>query len=66
VAELRHRPPELVRSTASERNQQVRQAASPLALASSFFADQQGRQASAAEADLLREALEAAGRGGER
>jgi exonuclease SbcD len=66
VAELRHRPPELVRSTASERNQQVRQAASPLALASSFFADQQGRQASAAEADLLREALEAVGRGGER
>jgi exonuclease SbcD len=66
VAELRHRPPELVRSTASERNQQVRQAASPLALASAFYADQQGRQASAAEADLLREALEAVGRGGER
>jgi exonuclease SbcD len=66
VAELRHRPPEVLRSTASERNQRVRQAASPFELASSFFADQQGRQASEAEAQLLREALELVGRGGER
>ncbi len=66
VAELRHRPPEVLRSTASERNQQVRQAASPLELASAFFADQQGRAANEDEAELLREALEAAGQGGER
>ncbi|MBC1260978.1 exonuclease SbcCD subunit D [Synechococcus sp. BSF8S] len=66
VAELRHRPPEVLRSTASERNQQVQQAASPLELASAFFADQQGRAASPDEAELLREALAAAGRGGER
>ncbi|MFM7635622.1 MAG: exonuclease SbcCD subunit D C-terminal domain-containing protein, partial [Cyanobacteriota bacterium] len=66
VAELRHRPPDVVRSTASERNQQVRQAASPLALATSFFADQQGREANEAEAELLHEALKAVGKGGER
>jgi exonuclease SbcD len=66
VAELRHRPPDVLRSTASERNQQVRQATSPLALATSFFADQQGREASEAEAELLQEALEAVGKGGDR
>lgn len=66
VAELRHRPPEVLRSTASNRNQQVREASSPLALAAAFFADQQGRQANPAEAQLLQEALEAVGRGGER
>ena len=66
VAELRHRPTDVLRSTASERNQQVRQATSPLALATAFFADQQGREASEAEAELLQEALEAAGKGGDR
>ncbi|MCP9826610.1 exonuclease SbcCD subunit D C-terminal domain-containing protein, partial [Synechococcus sp. EJ6-Ellesmere] len=66
VAELRHRPPDVVRSTASERNQQVRQAASPFALATSFFADQQGREANEEEAELLQEALEAVSKGGER
>ncbi|MBM5822979.1 MAG: exonuclease SbcCD subunit D [Cyanobacteria bacterium K_Offshore_surface_m2_011] len=66
VAELRHRPPDVIRSTASERNQQVRQATSPFALATSFFADQQGREANEAEAELLREALDSVGRGGER
>ena len=66
VAELRHRPPDVLRSTASERNQQVRQATSPLALATAFFTDQQGREASEAEAELLQEALEAVGKGGER
>lgn len=66
VAELRHRPPEVLRSTASERNQQVRQAASPFELTSAFFADQQGRAANQAECDLLREALEAAAKGWER
>ncbi|MCT0218226.1 exonuclease SbcCD subunit D [Synechococcus sp. CS-1329] len=66
VAELRHRPPELLRTTASERHQQVRQATSPFELTSAFFADQQGRSASAAETALLRQALEAAARGGQR
>ena len=66
VAELRHRPLDVIRSTANERNQQVRQATSPFALATSFFADQQGREASEAEAELLQEALEAVSKGGER
>ena len=65
VAEMRHRPPAEVRSTASERNQQVRQATSPFDLATSFFADQQGREANEAETELLKEAIEAVGKGGE-
>jgi exonuclease SbcD len=65
VAELRHRPPELQRSTATERHETVRQATSPLALAMAFFADQQGRPAGPPEAELLRQALEASSRGGE-
>jgi len=65
VAELRHRPPELQRSTATERHETVRQATSPLALAMAFFADQQGRPAGPPEAELLRQALEASTRGGE-
>lgn len=63
VAELRHRPPEVRRSSLSERNAQVRQAATPLQRAGAFFSDQQGRPASEEEAVLLRQALEAAGRG---
>lgn len=66
VAELRHRPPELQRSTATERHETVRQASSPLELALAFFADQQGRPPAPPEAELLRQALEASGRGGER
>lgn len=66
VAELRHRPPEVSIATAGERHTQVREARSPLALASAFFADQQGREASEAEVALLREALQAVGKGGER
>lgn len=66
VAELRHRPPEVSGAGAGERHAQVREARSPLALATAFFADQQGREASEAEAALLREALQAVGRGGER
>ena len=65
VAELRHRPLDVLRSTASERNQQVRQTTSHLALAKAFFADQQGREADEAEAELLQEALKAVGMGGE-
>ena len=66
VAELRHRPPERERASAAQRHQQVREAASPLELSLSFFADQQARPASDAEAELLRRALEAGARGGER
>jgi exonuclease SbcD len=66
VAELRHRPPEQRRATAGERQEQVRQAASPLDLALAFFRDQQGRAAQEQEAELLRRAIDAASRGGER
>lgn len=66
VAQLRHCPPEMVRSTAIERNQQVRQATSPLALATSFFSDQQGREVSEAEVQLLQEAFDAVRKGGEK
>jgi len=66
VAELRHRPPGLPeRAGAPERSRRIREAASPFELASTFFADQQGRAVSAAEASLLREALNAAARQGE-
>jgi exonuclease SbcD len=65
VAELRHRPPDVARSTADTRNRQVREARSPLALAEAFFTDQQGRPASSTEAELLRKALQAAGQDGE-
>jgi exonuclease SbcD len=64
--ELRHQPPVVERSSGDERSRQIREARSPLDLAGLFLADQQGKPASAAELDLLRLALEAAGRGGER
>ena len=66
VAELRHRPAERLRASADQRQQQVRQAGSPLDLALTFFSDQQGKPTEAAEAELLRRAIEAANRGGER
>ena len=66
VAELRHRPAERLRASADQRQQQVRQAGSPLDLALAFFSDQQGKPTEAAEAELLRRAIEAANRGGER
>lgn len=66
VAELRHRPAERLRASADQRQQQVRQAGSPLDLALAFFSDQQGKPTEAAEAELLRRAVEAANRGGER
>jgi exonuclease SbcD len=66
VAELRHRPPQVERTSAGERQEQVRQARSPLDLSLAFYADQQGRAAEAAEAELLRQALEAAARQEER
>jgi exonuclease SbcD len=66
IAELRHEPPGVARAGGVERHRQVRQASSPLELATAFFRDQQGRPASQEEADLLQAALTAAGRGGER
>lgn len=66
AVELRHQPPEVQRSSANQRSQTIRQARSPLELATSFFVDQQGRDVTAAEAALLRQALEQARRGGEK
>jgi len=66
AVELRHQPPAVERSSGDERSRRIREARSPLELAGLFLADQQGRPASTAEMDLLRLALEAAGRGGER
>jgi len=66
IAELRHEPPELARAGGAERHRQVRQARSPLQLATAFFTDQQGQPPSEPEAELLRAALAAAERGGER
>ena len=66
AVELRHQPPEVQRSSASQRSQTIRQARSPLELATSFFGDQQGREATPGEEALLREALEQARRNGER
>ncbi len=66
AVELRHQPPEVQRSSASQRSQTIRQARSPLELATSFFVDQQGREATPGEEALLREALDQARRNGER
>ena len=66
AVELRHQPPEVQRSSASQRSQTIRQARSPLELATSFFGDQQGRDATPGEEALLREALEQARRKEER
>lgn len=64
IAELRHEPPELARAGEAERHRQVRQARSPLELATAFFSDQQGQPPGEPEAELLRAALAAAERGG--
>lgn len=66
IAELRHEPPELARAGGAERHRQVRQARSPLELATAFFTDQHGQPPGEPEAELLRAALAAAERGGER
>jgi exonuclease SbcD len=60
IAELRHRPPRADHQPAGDRQQRVRQATSPLELLTAFYADQQGRPATAQEERLLRRALEAA------
>jgi exonuclease SbcD len=63
VAELRHRPPAVQPGSRGERDRRVREAASPLELATAFFTDQQGRAADPEEEALLRAALQAAERG---
>ena len=66
AVELRHQPPAVERSSGDERSRRIREARSPLELAGLFLADQQGRPATVDELNLLRLALETAGRGGER
>jgi exonuclease SbcD len=66
AVELRHQPPVVDHAAAAERSLRIRDARSPLELAGRFFADQQGRPATAAEQELLRMALERCGRGEER
>ena len=66
AVELRHQPPAVERSSGDERSRRIREARSPLELAGLFLADQQGRPATVDEMDLLRQALDVAGRGGER
>jgi exonuclease SbcD len=66
AVELRHQPPVVDHAAAAERSLRIRDARSPLELAGRFFADQQGRPATAAEQELLRLALERCGRGEER
>jgi exonuclease SbcD len=66
AVELRHQPPAVERSSGDERSRRIREARSPLELAGLFLVDQQGRPATADEMDLLRQALDVAGRGGKR
>lgn len=66
IAELRHRPPERPGEEAVARAERIGPQRSPLESSLAFFADQQGRAAEEPERRLLREALEAAGRRGER
>ena len=66
AVELRHQPPEVQRSSTNQRSQTIRQARSPLELATSFFVDQEGREATPGEETLLGEALDQARRNEER
>ncbi|MFQ6537134.1 MULTISPECIES: exonuclease SbcCD subunit D [Aphanothece] len=67
IVELRHRRPEGTPASASGRTLSIRSARGPLERSLAFYADQQGRPPLPAEAELLRQALAAAGRrdGGE-
>jgi exonuclease SbcD len=66
IAELRHRPPERAAEREVARAERIGPRLSPLERSLAFFADQQGRAAEEPERQLLREALGAAGTGGER
>jgi exonuclease SbcD len=62
AVELRHRPERQEALATSERTRQIRAARDPLDRILAFYGDQQGRQPSRAEVQLLRQALAAAGR----
>jgi exonuclease SbcD len=66
IAELRHCPPERDGAAAVSRAERIGASLSPLERCLAFFAEQQGRAVEAAEERLLRLALEAAQRGGDR
>lgn len=66
VVELRHRRPEGETLSSSARSQRIRAARSPEQRLLAFFSDQQGRPPLPAEEQLLRQALAAANRVGER
>ncbi len=63
AVELRHRPLRQEAMATSARTQQIRAARGPLERILAFYSDQQGRDPSPAEAQLLRQALSQAGRG---
>lgn len=62
AVELRHRPGRQEAQATSARTRQIRAARDPLERVLAFYSDQQGRQPSPAEVQLLRQALSAAGR----
>jgi exonuclease SbcD len=63
AVELRHRPLRQESMGTSARTQQIRAARGPLERILAFYSDQQGRDPSPAETQLLRQALSQAGRG---
>jgi exonuclease SbcD len=63
AVELRHRPLRQEAMATSARTQQIRAARGPLERILAFYSDQQGREPSPAETQLLRQALSQAGQG---
>lgn len=63
AVELRHRPLRAEAMGTSARTQRIRAASSPLERILAFYGDQQGREPSAAETQLLRQALQQVGQG---
>ncbi|MEB3256042.1 MAG: exonuclease SbcCD subunit D [Synechococcaceae cyanobacterium] len=66
IAELRHCPPERDSAAAVARAERIGASLTPLERSLAFFAEQQGREAEAAEERLLRQALEAVLNGADR
>jgi exonuclease SbcD len=63
AVELRHRPLRQEAMATSARTQQIRAARGPLERILAFYSDQQGREPSPVETQLLRQALSKAGQG---
>lgn len=63
AVELRHRPLRQEAMATSQRTRQIRAARSPLDRILAFYTDQQGREPSRDEIEVLRQALDHAGRG---